>query len=482
MAELVYALVLGTSAARLKSSSLFLPTKNMKVKINSKKNLKASISILVDKKTIEKKMDDKLIELKDKVQLKGFRPGKVPPQVIKNQFGKAVYGEVIDNLLKETSSKALEDNKIKVAGQPKIDLKSFGEGKDLDYTIEVDILPDFKIKPLEKITATSYEIEVEKELVEKRLKEIAKNQQNFSEKKDEELSQKEDLIIFDYVAKVDGKDFDGNTGKNIQLVLGKDLFIKGFDQQLIGVKINQNKSVTVKLPENYPKKDLANKKAVFDCKILKIKKPIETKINDEFGKKLGAKDLNDLKDLIKKQIKSQYQNTLETITKRKILEQIDKDYDIDLPQNLIDQELKLLNQNLKKEELEKSKNENYNIAKTRIKTGLILNEIGIKNNLKVNESEIQGEIQKQMRSMPGQEKMVLDYYKNNQSALASLRGAIYEEKVVELIKTKIKLDKKNINTKEAEEVLKKINEKPKKSKTANTKKDQKKQKSSKKNK
>ena len=482
MAELVYALVLGTSAARLKSSSLFLPTKNMKVKINSKKNLKASISILVDKKTIEKKMDDKLIELKDKVQLKGFRPGKVPPQVIKNQFGKAVYGEVIDNLLKETSSKALEDNKIKVAGQPKIDLKSFGEGKDLDYTIEVDILPDFKIKPLEKITATSYEIEVEKELVEKRLKEIAKNQQNFSEKKDEELSQKEDLIIFDYVAKVDGKDFEGNTGKNIQLVLGKDLFIKGFDQQLIGVKINQNKSVIVKLPENYPKKDLANKKADFDCKILKIKKPIETKINDEFGKKLGAKDLNDLKDLIKKQIKSQYQNTLETITKRKILEQIDKDYDIDLPQNLIDQELKLLNQNLKKEELEKSKNENYNIAKTRIKTGLILNEIGIKNNLKVNESEIQGEIQKQMRSMPGQEKMVLDYYKNNQSALASLRGAIYEEKVVELIKTKIKLDKKNINTKEAEEVLKKINEKPKKSKTANTKKDQKKQKSSKKNK
>ena len=147
------------------------------------------MSILVDKKTIQKKMDDKLVELKDKVQLKGFRPGKVPPQVIKNQFGKAVYGEVIDGLLKETSTKALEENKIKVAGQPKIDLKSFGEGKDLDYTIEVDILPDIKIKPLEKIT-TSYEIEVEKELVEKRLKEIAKNQQNFSEKKTNQPSKK----------------------------------------------------------------------------------------------------------------------------------------------------------------------------------------------------------------------------------------------------------------------------------------------------
>ena len=155
----------------------------MKVKINSKKNLKANLSIVVDKKTIQKKMDDKLIELKDKVQLKGFRPGKVPSQVIKNQFGKAIYGEVIDGLLKETSTKALDENKIKVAGQPKIDLKTFGEGKDLDYTIEVDILPDIKIRPLDKIKVTSYEIMVEQALVEKRLKEIAKQQQNFSDKK-----------------------------------------------------------------------------------------------------------------------------------------------------------------------------------------------------------------------------------------------------------------------------------------------------------
>ncbi len=454
----------------------------MKVKINSKKNLKVNLSILVDKKTIQKKMDDKLIELKDKVQLKGFRPGKVPPQVIKNQFGKAIYGEVIDGLLKETSTKALEENKLKVAGQPKIDLKTFGEGKDLDYTMEVDILPDIKLKSLDKIKATSYEIEVEKELVEKRLKEIAKNQQNFSDKNTNEASEKNDLIIFDYVAKVDGKDFEGNTGKNIQLVLGKDLFIKGFDQQLIGTKINQSKLVSVKLPENYPKKDLINKKANFNCKILNIKKPAETKIDDEFGKKLGAKDLNDLKELIRKQIKSQYQNTLETITKRKILEQLDKDHDIDLPQNLVEQEVKLLTQNIKKDDLEKNKKENLKLAKSRIKTGLILNEIGIKNNLKVNESEIQGEIQKQLRSMPGQEKMVLDYYKNNQSAVASLRGALYEEKVVELIKNKIKLEKKNINTKEAEGILKNISENTKSLKSSEIKKDLKKQKTPKKKK
>ena len=454
----------------------------MKVKVNSKKNLKASLSILVDKKIIQKKMDDKLIELKDKVQLKGFRPGKVPPQVIKNQFGKAIYGEVIDVLLKETSTKALEENKIKVAGQPKIDLKTFGEGKDLNYTIDVDILPDIKIKPLDKIKATSYEIEVEKELVEKRLNEIAKNQKDFLDKKNDEVSKNEDLVIFDYIAKINGKDFEGNSGKNIQLVLGKDLFIKGFDKQLIGVKASQNKSFSIKLPDNYPKKDLANKMANFNCKILKIKKPVKTIIDDELGKKLGAKDLNDLKNLIKKQIKSQYQTTLENITKKKILDQIEKDHEIDLPQNLVEQELKLLNQNLKKDELEKNKKENLKLARSRIKTGLILNEIGIKNDLKVNESEIQNEIQKQLRSMPGQEKMVFEYYKNNPSAVASLRGALYEEKVVDLIKNKIKLDKKNVNTQEAEQILKKLSESSQSSKQADTKKEQKKQKTIKKKK
>jgi len=446
----------------------------MKVRVNSKKGLKASLSVLVDKKTIQKKLDEKLIELQNKVQLKGFRPGKVPPQVIKNQFGKAIYGEVIDGILKETSTKAIEDNKIKVAGQPKIDLKTFGEGKDLDYTIELDILPDVKLKSLEKIQATNYEIEVENDLIEKRLKEIAKNQQNFSDKKEGEKSNLGDLVVFDYTAKVEGKSFEGSEGKNIQLVLGKDLFIKGFDQQLVGVKINQNKSVTVTLPENYPKKEFVNKKADFDCKIISIKKSIEVKINDELGKKLGAKDLSDLKNLIKKQIKNQYQNTLETITKRKILEQIEKSHDVDLPENLIEQETKIITQNLKKEEIDKNKNEHNKLAKSRIKTGLVLNEIGLQNNLKVNESEIQNEIQKQIKSMPGQEKMVMEYYQKNQNALASLRGALYEEKVIELIKTKIKLEKKTIKTREAEEILKKISEDSKTPRSSNTKKKHKK--------
>mgnify|MGYP000844849414 FL=1 len=444
----------------------------MKVKINSKKGLKTSLSVLVDKKTIEKKLEGKLSELQSKANLKGFRPGKVPLTVIKNQFGKAIYGEVVDNVLKETCAKAIEDNKIKVAGQPKIDLKTFGEGKDLNYTIELEALPNIKLKPLDKIKAIDYEISIEKDAIEKRINEIAKNQQNFSDKQESEKANFGDLVIFDYTAMVDSKNFDGNEGKGTQLILGRDLFIKGFDNQLLGSKKNEVKSVEVKLPENYPKKELANKKANFNCKIINIKKPIKTKIDNDFAKKLGAKDIDDLKNLIKKQITSEYQNSLNVITKKDILKQLESSHSADLPQNLIEQETKIITQNLKKEDIERHKDKNVKLAKSRIKIGLILNEIGEKNNLKINEDEIRNEIQKHIKNMPGQENVVMKHYQKNPSAVAGLRGVLYEDKIIELIKSKITLTKKSINLKEAEEILKNFTHAEESLKTNNPKKKQ----------
>ena len=433
----------------------------MKVRVNSKKGLKTVLSVLVDKKTIQTKLDKKLHELQHKVHLKGFRPGKVPPNVIKNQFGKAIYGEVIDGILKESSAKAIQDNKLKVAGQPKIDLKTFGEGKDLDYTIELETLPEIKLKPLESFKITDYEISIDQNTIDKRIDEIAKGQQNFVEKKENEKSENGDMVVFDYKAKSDGKDFEGNEGKNIQIILGRDLFIKGFDEKLLGVKKNQNKLVEVTLPQNFPKKELANKIANFDCKIIDLKKPTEVKVNEEFAKKLGAKSVDDLKNLVKKQITNEYKSGLAAITKKNILEQIEKSHSLDLPPNLIEQETKLISQSQKKEDIEKNKIQNLNLAKSRIKTGLILNEIAEKNNLKIEESEIKNEIEKQIKSMPGQEKMVMEYYQKNPSAVSSLRGALYEEKIIELIKNKMKLNKKKVTLKEAEEILKNFSQKSK---------------------
>ena len=428
----------------------------MKVTINSKKGLKTSFSVLVDKKTINKKLDEKLLELQQKVHLKGFRPGKVPTSVIKNQFGKAIYGEILEGILKETSAKVIDEKKIKIAGQPKIELKTFGEGKDLDFTMEVESLPIVKLKPLDKIKATNYEIKIDNKLIETRLKQIAESQQSFLEKKDEEMSINGDLVTFDYTAKVNGKAFEGNEGKNIQLVLGRDLFIKGFDKQLLGVKKKQKILVNALLPENYPKKELANKKANFD-------------------KKTGAKDINDLKNLINKQITSEYKNGLDTITKKNILDNLEEIHDVNLPSNLVEQENKIITRNLKKEEIEKFKDKNLKLARSRIKTGLILNAIGEKSDLKIKDEEIRSEIEKYARSMPGQEKMVADYYQKNPSALASLRGALYEDKIIELIKTKINLVNKSVSTKEAEDLIKKFTQPTKNLDSKSTKNTKKKQ-------
>ena len=398
-------------------------------------------------------MSEKYDELKKTVALKGFRPGKVPAAVLKKQFGKAIYGEVLDKVLKETSTKALEEKKIKVAGQPKIDLKTFGEEKDLEYTIQVEELPKVGIEQINNIKLTNYEVKVSDKDIQKRIAEIAKNQNNFKDKKDDEKSQNGDLIVFDYKATVDDQNFEGGEGKNTQIILGKDLFIKNFDKHLLGVKKKQEVTAEVILPENYPNKKYSNKKAKFFCKILNVKKPEITQINDEFAKNLGAKDLDDLKILVSKQVRNQYKQTLDLITKNEILNQLDKFKEIEIPKNLINQEVEILSQGMSNEEKEKNKLEHEKSAKKRIKTGLILNEFGEKNNIKVHEDEIKREIQKQINTMPGQEKMVMEYYQKNPSAYASLRGGIYEDKIISLIREKAKSQKKSISTDEAEKII-----------------------------
>jgi len=426
----------------------------MKVTVDSKKGLKTNLKVFVDKKTIDEKIGTRLIELSKTVNLKGFRPGKVPIEVLKRQFGKAVYGEVLEKILRETSSKAIEEKKIKVAGQPKLDIKSYGEGKDLNYTLEIDELPAIKLQQIDKINFIDYEINVNDQETDKRINDIAKNQNNFKDKNENDTAENGDLITFDYEATIDTKSFEGGQGKNTQIVLGKDLFIKGFDKQLIGVKKNQEKEVSAILPENYPKKEFANKKANFKCKILSLKKPEDVKIDDQFAKNFGAKDLADLKKLIKKQIQNQYKMSLDSISKESILNQIEKLHNIDLPDNLVQQELQIISQGLKKEDLDNNKTEREKIAKKRIKLGLILNEFGEKHNLKVDENELKNEIQKQVQSMPEQQKQILEYYQKNPSATASLRGSIYEEKIINLIKQKSKQTKKTISLKEAEVIIK----------------------------
>tara|TARA_Y100000996_G_scaffold367110_1_gene312747 strand:- start:1222 stop:2574 length:1353 start_codon:yes stop_codon:yes gene_type:complete len=399
-------------------------------------------------------MDEKYEEIKGTVNLKGFRPGKVPREVLKRQFGKAIFGEVLDKVLKETSTKALAENKIKPAGQPKLDLKTYGEDKDLEYVLSVTELPKVELKSIENIKFDEYTVKIDQKETDKRIKEIAKNQPSFKDAADNVKAKEGDLVIFDYNATVDEKTFKGGDGKNTQLTLGKDLFLKGFDKQLIGVMKGDEKIVEALLPENFPEKELVNKKAKFKCLISVVKNPEEVKIDDQFAKNLGAKDLNDLKSLISKQINDEYKNSLDRLTKNQILKEIEKFKVNEIPENLLAEEIKILSQGMSEEDAKKSKNNFEEIAKKRIKVGLILNEFGEQNQIKVTEQELQTEVQKQIQMMPGQEKMVMDFYQKNPNALASLRGTVYEEKILNAIKLKGKSSKKEITKDEAEKILK----------------------------
>ena len=426
----------------------------MKVTIENIKGLNKDLKVLIDKETMNSYMDEKYEEIKGTVNLKGFRPGKVPKEVLKRQFGKAVFGEVLDKVLKETSTKALEENKIKPAGQPKLDLKTYGEDKELEYVLSVTEIPKVEVKSIESIKFDQYSVKIDNSETDKRIKEIAKNQPSFKEASPDTKAKEGDLVTLDYQATVDGKEFKGSEGKNTQLTLGKDLFLKGFDKQLIGVKKDDEKIVDAVLPENFPEKELVNKAAKFKCKILNVKNPEEVKIDDNFAKNLGAKDLNDLKTLISKQINDEYKNSLDQLSKNQILKEIEKIKVDEIPENLIEEEVKILSQGMDEAEAKKNKAKFTETAKTRIKTGLILNEFGEQNKIQVSEQEIQAEVQKQLRMMPGQEKMVMDFYQKNPSAVASLRGTVYEEKILNLIKEKAKPNKKEISKDEAEKILK----------------------------
>ena len=290
----------------------------MKVTIENKKGLNKDLKIFIDKKTMISYMDKKSEEMKGTINLKGFRPGKVPKEILKRQFGQAVFSEVLDKVIKDTSSKALEENKIKPAGQPKLDLKTYGQDKDLEYVISVTELPKVEVKPIENIKFDDYSVKIDEKETTKRINDIAKNQPNFKVAPANYNAKEGDLVIFDYSATVEEKTFKGSEGKNTQLTLGKDLFLKGFDSQLIGIKKDDEKVVEATLPENFHEKELIGKVAKFTCKISSVKNPEEVTINDEFAKNLGAKDLNDLKSLISKQINDEYKNSLEILSKNQI--------------------------------------------------------------------------------------------------------------------------------------------------------------------
>ena len=452
----------------------------MQITQTNSDGLKRDFTIVVEAAEIDTRVTERLSSVGAEVKLPGFRPGKVPLAILRQRFGKSVMGEVLEQTVNEMSQKALDDNDLRPAQQPKIEITSFDEGKDLEFTLEVEVMPDFKPMDFSKLKLEKPVAEVEDEKVDEALKEIAGQQKNFEKVARNRKSKEGDALLIDFVGKLDGEAFEGGSAEGHQLELGSNTFIPGFEEQLVGAKGGDDVEVKVTFPENYGAEHLAGKEAVFEVKVHEVQEAAEVEINDEFATKLGLENLAALKDAIRGQIEQQYNQLSRQALKRGMLDAMAEAHDFDVPPGMkqgefdniwqqFQQELeqngeKLEDQDQSEEEL---KAEYMGIAERRVRLGLLLAEVGRINNIEVSQEEVNQAMIAQARNYPGQERMIFEMFQKRPEMQAQLRAPIFEDKVIDFISELATVTEKKVSV---EDLMKDPDEeadaKPKKKKAA----------------
>ncbi len=447
--------------------------------------LKREFEVIITKKEIEKLVYQKLENIAKEANLPGFRPGKVPVSVVKNRFGKQVLGEVVRESVDTASKDTMEKNKLTPSSQPKIEIVSFEEGKDLKAKLFVEIMPDFEIPDLSSLDITKPVVKVGEKDINEAVEKIAKENVGTKEIAKDRPAQKGDTLVIDFIGKIDDQPFDGGEAKGHNLKLGSNTFIPGFEDALIGALRGKTINVKVTFPKDYQAKNLAGKDAVFETKVNEIKEDVEVKIDDDFAKTLGMNDLEALKKAVSEQISKQHQAQSRDKAKRQILDKLADIVSFELPETLEKEEYdnicKAMNPNSKPDS-DKTKKTNPDpdkgmskeekldaseIAKRRVRLGLLLSEIGRKNNIKVEEEDTRNAMMREIQKYPGQEKKIMDYFKNNPEAQQQLSGPIFEDKIIDFILELANVKEKKVSVedlyKEDEIDLKKEASKAKKS-------------------
>lgn len=424
----------------------------MQVVEKSNEGLSRVIAVTIPVAELNVKLDAKIKEVAPQMKLKGFRPGKVPTSYVKKTFGRDLMGEIVNATLNETSQKALEDAKIRPAAPAEMKLTSdmdkvIAGSEDLAYEMSLEIMPEFTPVDPKTLKLSRPTYEASDADLDEALKELAGQVQSFEDKKGKTVKAAEgDQLVIDFVGKIDGEAFEGGSAEDAELVIGSNRFIPGFEEQLKGAKVGEDKLVEVTFPAEYQAAHLAGKAATFEVKVKAIKAPVEAAIDDELAKKLGLESLDKLKEILKGNLNQQYAGAARFKLKRALLDQLDTAHSFDLPPKMVDAEFegiwgqvsadkeagRLPEEDAKKSE-KKLKEEYRKIAERRVRLGLVLAEIGRANNVGVTDQELSNAIMAEARNYPGQERMVLDFYRQNPNAAAQLRAPIYEEKVVDLI-------------------------------------------------
>lgn len=424
----------------------------MQVTETATAGLKREYRVVVPATDLEAKVNERLDDLKGRVQLRGFRPGKVPVNHLKRIYGKSAMAEVIEAAVREANQKIIDDHGLKLATEPKVVLpteegavENVISGKaDLAYTVELEIVPpialtDFKAIKLERLTAEVADAEVDQALAA-----IAEQNKPFTAKT--EAAQNGDRVTISFQGTMDGLPFEGGSADDVPLLLGAGRFLPGFEDNVVGLAAGESRTFDVKFPDDYPAPLLAGKTATFGVTVKTVEAPGEVTLNDDFAKTLGLDSLAKLRDALRERMQRDYAGAARQKLKRALLDQLDERHKFEPPPTLVEQEfnnvwstiendLKQQNRTFADEGTteEKARDEYRTIAERRVRLGLVIAEIGEKNNITVSEEQLRAAIMEQVRQMPGREQEVWDYYRNNPSALAALRAPLFEDKVVDFV-------------------------------------------------
>ena len=429
--------------------------------------LKREIKVVIPAADMKARLDERLVDAKDKVRINGFRPGKVPLAHLKKMYGKSIMADLVNELVREKPTEILTSRNEKSATQPKISMtedeaeaeKILAAETDFEFTLAYEVIPAIELKANDGIKVTREVVEVTEDEVTEQILKVAESARTYETKKGKAADG--DRVTMNYLGKVDGVAFDGGTAEDAELVLGSGRFIPGFEDQLVGVKAGDEKTITVTFPTEYPAANLAGKDATFDVTVKEVAGAGEVEINDELASKLGLESAEKLKEIVRGQIESQYTNVTRQKVKRQILDQLDEMYKFDTPAGLVDAEFdniwRQINTDLEQsgktfadeDTTEEEAREEYRkLAERRVRLGLVLSEIGEKAGVEVTEEEMQRALFQQLQQFPGQQKEILDFFRNTPGASASLRAPIFEEKVIDQLLSEISVTDKTVTKEE----------------------------------
>jgi trigger factor len=416
--------------------------------------LKHEFQISVPASDLDAKADVRLVELKDKVRLNGFRPGKVPVSHLKKVYGRSVMAETIDQTIRDTNSQIFTERGFRLATEPKVTMPTEQKavediltGKsDLTYTVSIEVVPTIALADFKSFTVEKPVVEVTDADVDEAIKRIADQNRSFAAKGDGAKAENGDRVTISFKGTIDGTPFDGGTGENIQVTIGSNTFIPGFEEQLLGIAAGETRVLKVSFPKNYASEKLAGQPAEFETTATLIEAPQDTKIDDEFAKTLGLESLDKLKEAARERLVAEFAGATRQRVKRMLLDRLDESHRFEAPPSLVEEEFNLMWNSIKAEmesggktfadedtTEEAAREEYHKIADRRVRLGLVLSEIGERNKITVTDDEVSRAVIERARQMPGREKEVWDYYRNNNNALAQLRAPIYEDKVVDFI-------------------------------------------------